>query len=144
MPRKILAIFLATLAFSLWGYVWYATIFDDMWQELINTTEAELIALAVARGSIQDVFTLLISFMHVIGIYIVLRWSKVSSFLEHIAISLVLSVLIVFPALGNATLFAGTPFMLLLLDFGHFCFGYAGIAFTLYLISSPKPLFYKQ
>ncbi len=138
MPRKILAICLATLAFSLWGYIWYATIFDDIWQGLINRSEADLIALAVARGSLQNVLTLLISLIQVLGIYTVLYWSKASTFLQHIGTALILAVLIVLPALGNATLFAGTPFMLLLVDFAHFSLGYAGIAFVFYLIL-PKP-----
>ena len=46
MLRKILAIVLATLAFSLWGYIWYATVFDDVWQSLIGRSEAELITMA--------------------------------------------------------------------------------------------------
>jgi len=31
----IIGIVLATLAFSLWGLGWYATIFDDYWQQWI-------------------------------------------------------------------------------------------------------------
>lgn len=138
MRRDILAICLATVAFTLWGYFWYATLLDDIWQELIKTSEADLIALAVSRGAIQNILTILISLIQVIGVYIVLRWSKASSLLDHIAVSLVLSVLIVFPAIGNATLFAGTPLLLLLLDFGHFCIGYSGIAFVFYIISQKK------
>ena len=81
--------------------------------------------------------------MQVIGVFIALRWSKAATFIGHISVSLVLSVFIVLPALGNATLFAGTPLELLILDFIHFCLGYAGIAFVFFLIlpkskSSPK------
>ena len=50
MTRNILAIILATLAFTLWGYIWYATVFDDVWQSLISRSETELIEMAVARG----------------------------------------------------------------------------------------------
>jgi len=138
MYRNLLAIFLATIAFTLWGYVWYATIFDDIWQELIKTSESDLIELAASRGVLQNIFTYLISLIQVIGIFIVLRWRKASTFLNYILVSLVLSVLIVLPSLGNATLFAGTPTLLLLLDFGHFFIGYAGIAFTFFLIAPHK------
>lgn len=143
MRREFLAICLATIAFSLWGYFWYATLLDDVWQDLINTSEADLIAMANRRGSIQHVLTILISLMQVIGVFIALRWSKAATFIGHISVSLVLSVFIVLPALGNATLFAGTPLELLILDFIHFCLGYAGIAFVFFLIlpkskSSPK------
>lgn len=138
MRRDILAICLATIAFTLWGYFWYATLLDDIWQDLINTSESDLITLASIRGAIQNILTILISLIQVIGIYIALRWSKASTFISHIVVSLVLSVLIVLPAIGNATLFAGTPFLLLLLDFGHFCLGYAGIAFVFHLVSPRK------
>ena len=138
MQRNLIAICLATIAFTLWGYVWYATIFDDIWQELIKTSESDLIDLAVSRGALQDIFTYLISLTQVIGIFIVLRWRRASSFLDHMTVSLVLSIFIVLPAIGNATLFAGTPALLLLLDFGHFFIGYAGIAFTVFLIASKK------
>jgi len=140
MRREILAIGLATIAFTLWGYFWYATLLDDIWQDLIGTSEEDLIALSVSRDSIQNILTLIISLIQVIGVCIALRWSKASSFSGHIAVSLILSTFIVLPAIGNATLFAGTPFMLLLLDFGHFCFGYAGIAFVFYLTSPRKNL----
>ena len=44
--RILLAIALATIAFTLWGFVWYATVFDDLWQSLITQGEDELIRLA--------------------------------------------------------------------------------------------------
>jgi len=138
MRRDILAIVLATLAFSLWGFVWYATVFDDVWQRLIGRSEAELIDLAEARGRLQDVFTLVISLVQVIGIFILAKWVKARTFLQYIGLSIILSTLIALPSLGNATLFAGTPTALLVLDYGHFMLGYAGIAFVLFLICRPK------
>ena len=137
MTRNILAIILATLAFTLWGYIWYATVFDDVWQSLISRSETELIDMAVARGRIQDVFTVLISLVQVLGIYAALKWVKARTFIHYIGVSLLLSTLLVMPALGNATLFAGTPLGLLVLDYGHFVFGYAGIALVFFLLKPP-------
>ena len=137
MGRNLLAIVLATLAFTLWGYIWYATVFDDVWQSLISRSETELIEMAVARGRIQDVFTVLISLVQVLGIYAALKWVKARTFIHYIVLSLLLSTLVVMPALGNATLFAGTPLGLLVLDYGHFVFGYAGIALVFFLLKSP-------
>jgi len=137
MRRDILAIILATLAFTLWGYIWYATVFDDVWQSLISRSETELIEMAVARGRIQDVFTVLISLVQVLGIYAALKWVKARTFIHYIGLSLLLSTLLVMPALGNATLFAGTPLGLLVLDYGHFVFGYAGIALVFFLLNPP-------
>ena len=137
MTRNILAIILATLAFTLWGYIWYATVFDDVWQSLISRSEKELIEMAVARGRIQDVFTVVISLVQVLGIYAALKWVKARTFIHYIGLSLLLSTLVVMPALGNATLFAGTPVGLLVLDYGHFVFGYAGIALVFFLLKPP-------
>ena len=137
MGRNLLAIVLATLAFTLWGYIWYATVFDDVWQSLISRSETELIEMAVARGRIQDVFTVVISLVQVLGIYAALKWVKARTFIHYIGVSLLLSTLVVMPALGNATLFAGTPLGLLVLDYGHFVFGYAGIALVFFLLKPP-------
>lgn len=140
MRRDLLAIILATLAFSLWGYVWYATVFDDVWQSLIARSEAELIEMAAARGGLQTLFTYVISLVQVIGLLILSKWVKARTFTQYIGLSLLLSTLIVMPSLGNATLFAGTPTKLLILDYGHFMLGYAGIAFVFFLICRPKTL----
>ena len=138
MRRDILAIILATLAFTLWGYVWYATVFDDIWQGFIGRSEGSLIEMAIARGALQDVFTILISLVQVLAIYAALKWVKAKSFIQFMGLSLLLSTALVMPALGNATLFAGTPLGLLVLDYGHFLFGYAGIAFVFFLLKPRK------
>ena len=134
MFRSIIAIILATLAFSLWGYIWYATVFDDVWQALIGKSETELLNLAIARGHTQSVFVIVISFVQALAIFVVLRWVKAKTFMQYMGVSLLLSTLVVLPSIGNATLFVGTPVGLLLLDYGHFLFGYAGIALVFFII----------
>ena len=134
MTRSIIAIVLATLAFSLWGYIWYATVFDDVWQALIGKSETELLNLAIARGHTQSVFVIVISFVQALAIFAVLRWVKAKTFMQYMGVSLLLSTLVVLPSIGNATLFVGTPAGLLLLDYGHFLFGYAGIALVFFII----------
>ena len=134
MTRSIIAIILATLAFSLWGYIWYATVFDDVWQALIGKSETELLNLAIARGHTQSVFVIVISFVQALAIFAVLRWVKAKTFMQYMGVSLLLSTLVVLPSIGNATLFVGTPVGLLLLDYGHFLFGYAGIALVFFII----------
>jgi len=74
MTRSIIAIVLATLAFSIWGYIWYATVFDDIWQVLIGKSEAELLNLAIVRGHIQSVFVIVISFVQALAICFALHW----------------------------------------------------------------------
>jgi hypothetical protein len=134
MRYHLLAIVLATLAFTLWGFAWYATVFDDIWQSLIARSEGELIEMANMRGGFQNFFTYWISFVQAMGLFILLKWVKAKTFTQYIGLSLIVSTLIVLPALGNATLFAGTPTALLILDFGHFSLGYGGIAFVFFLI----------
>ena len=134
MTRSIIAIILATLAFSIWGYIWYATVFDDVWQALIGKSETELLNLAIARGHTQSVFVIVISFVQALAIFAVLRWVKAKTFMQYMGVSLLLSTLVVLPSIGNATLFVGTPVGLLLLDYGHFLFGYAGIALVFFII----------
>ena len=134
MTRSIIAIVLATLAFSIWGYIWYATVFDDVWQALIGKSETELLNLAIARGHAQSVFVIVISFVQALAIFAVLRWVKAKTFMQYMGVSLLLSTLVVLPSIGNATLFVGTPVGLLLLDYGHFLFGYAGIALVFFII----------
>jgi len=138
MRREFLAIILATIAFTLWGYIWYATIFDDIWQSLISRSETELINLAGRRGPIQYAYIFLISWLHVIGIFISLKWIHANSFKHYMGLSFILSSLIILPAIGNTTLFVGTSFKLLMLDYGHFLFGYAGIALIFFIIAPSR------
>jgi len=138
MQRDLLAIILATLAFTLWGYVWYATVFDDAWQSLIGRSETELIDMAAARGGLQTLFTYVISLVQVLGLFVLSKWVKAKTFIQYIGIGLLVSTLIVLPSLGNATLFVGTSTKLLALDYGHFMLGYAGITFVFFLICRPK------
>jgi len=105
MRRDILAIILASIAFSLWGYIWYATVFDDVWQSLIGRSEQDLINLSRARGPIQNFFVMFISLLQALAIYGVLKWVKASSFWHYMGVSLLLSTLVVLPSIGNTTLF---------------------------------------
>ena len=93
--------------------------------------------MAIARGQWQNFFTVFISLLQALGLYISLRLAKVKTFWQYIGVSILLTTLIVLPALGNATLFAGTPTQLLILDYGHFLCGYAGMAFIMFLIGRP-------
>ncbi|MDB2439053.1 DUF1761 domain-containing protein [Hellea sp.] len=136
--RIVFAILLASIAFTQFGYIWYATIFDDVWQALINRTEEELIAMAVLRGFIQTVFTYLISAAQTLGLFLLIHIARAKSFWDYQIIAAIVSVMIAMPVLGNAVLFAGAPKTLWVLDFAHFILGYAGIAATLYIVLNFK------
>ncbi len=137
MSRIITAILIVSVAFSLWGYIWYAAIFDDIWQELIGRSETDLLNLAVSRGSLQTIFTFLVSIAQVTAILLILMWTRACSRLQYVGVSAVLSTLLVLPSIGNATLFAGTPLLLLALDYGYFLTGYVGISLLLFTLAPP-------
>ena len=132
--RICLAVALSTFAFTQWGYVWYAVIFDDTWQSLIGRTEGELILMASARGVIQIVFTYLISAVQVIGLLILITMARAKSFWEYQFVAVIVGVLFAVPILGNVVLFGGASKGLWVLDVIHFIFGYVGIAIVLYVV----------
>lgn len=131
--RIFLAILFATIAFTQWGYFWYAMLFDDLWQYLIGRSEQELIQFAEQRGWIQSFNTYFISLVQVCGLMILSLYSRKTSFLGYQTISAICSILITIPVLGNAVLFAGQSSKLWVLDFAHFVIGYAGIALVFWL-----------
>ncbi len=139
-----LALALATIAFSQWGYFWYAMVFDDVWQSLIGHSELELIQLAERRGWVQTFNTYFISFVQASGLLALLFWSRVKSFFGYQAIAAICSLFIVVPALGNAVLFAGQSTSLWILDSFHFCLGYAGMALIFWISQSVFARFLKE
>lgn len=138
-----LAVFLGTLAFTQWGYFWYAMLLDDVWQALIDHTEEELIHLAEQRGWLQSFNTYFISLVQACGLMILLALSRARSFFDYQVIGLVCSLLIATPVLGNAVLFAGQPSALWVLDFVHFILGYAGLALTFWICIEGLPSFFE-
>ncbi len=140
---SLLALLLASFAFTKWGYIWYATAFDDLWQSLIGQTEDELIKLAESRGKLQTFFTYFISFVQAAGLMIMLKLTRVRSFIDYQFVAAVISVLIVSSALGNAVLFTGQSTQLWYLDILHFILGYAGMALTFWLIYQVAPIYYQ-
>jgi len=105
--RIVLAAVIAGFAFTQWGFIWYATVFDDLWQSFIGKSEQELITLAETRGWIQRVYTYLISFVQALGLIMIAVMARAKSFWTYQIIALTLSIFIVMPSLGNAVLFAG-------------------------------------
>ena len=134
--RVFLAISLATIAFTLWGYIWYATIFDDVWQSLIERTEEDLILMAEARGGAQTLFTYIISAFQAFGLFLLFHIGRAKSFWDYQIIAGVVSIMIAMPVLGNAVLFEGSSSALWALDFVHFILGYAGIATVFFIIQN--------
>jgi hypothetical protein len=134
-----LALILATIAFTKWGYFWYAVLLDDVWQDLIGRTEVELIALAEARGFLQSFNSLFISFVQACGLLALIRMTKATGLFHYLAVALICGALLVIPALGNAVLFAGQSSPLWGLDSVHFLCGYLGMALVFWLVLEGFP-----
>ena len=138
----LLSIVLAACAFTLWGYIWYATLLDDVWQNLISKSEAELIVLAEMRGNMQTLFTHLISGVQATALYLLIHLSHTRSLSKYLGISLIAGGMIAAPVLGNSVLFAGTPPLLWVLDTAHFVLGYLGMASIIWAVqtlTTPPP-----
>lgn len=128
-----LALILATVAFTKWGYFWYAMLLDDVWQVLIGRTEAELVALAEGRGFLQTFNSWFISLVQACGLLTLIRMTRAKTLFRYLLVALICGALIVIPALGNAVLFAGQSSKLWALDSVHFLFGYLGMALVFWL-----------
>lgn len=137
-----LALILATVAFTKWGYFWYAMLLDDIWQVLIGRTEEELIALAERRGFLQTFNVWFISFVQACGLLALIRMARAKTLICYLLVALICGALLVIPALGNAVLFAGQSSPLWALDSVHFLCGYLGMAlvFWLTLVWGPSTL----
>jgi len=136
--RIFLAIILATIAFTQWGFIWYATLFDDLWQTLIDRTEEELLVMAVSRGFIQTILTYLISLVQAVGLFLLIHMTRAKTFLDYQIIAAIVSSMIALPVLGNAVLFEGATGALWVLDFSHFIWGYAGMAGVFFIVKNFK------
>lgn len=139
-----LALILASFAFTNWGFIWYATVFDDVWQSLIGRSEEELVILAEQRGFLQTFNTYFISLVQACGLLIMCKMTRIKAFHEYQLIAVVLSVLIATPVLGNAVLFAGQSTPLWVLDFMHFILGYAGMALIFWMVFERAPVWQQR
>ena len=63
-----LAVILATLAFYMIGFVWYAFLFQDVWLAASGMTLAETEAIAEAQGPMILVWGLLITLAQALGL----------------------------------------------------------------------------
>jgi len=128
-----LALILATVAFTKWGYFWYAMLLDDIWQVLIGRTEEELIALAEGRGFLQTFNSWFVSLVQACGLLALIRMTKANGLFQYLSVALICGALLIIPALGNAVLFAGQSSQLWGLDSVHFLCGYLGMALVFWL-----------
>jgi hypothetical protein len=135
MPKffgsHIIGLLLATLAFYMFGYLWYGFLFADQWMHLTGITEADALLRSEQLGAMMYVWGLFISLAQVLGIAAVLNWAGATRLMTCVKISVILAVLIVLPVLGYGMLYQGVSIHLIGIDFLHLLIGYSLVAVVL-------------
>ncbi|MEP3655504.1 MAG: DUF1761 domain-containing protein [Litorimonas sp.] len=119
-----LAVILATVAFYMVGFVWYAFLFQDIWLAASGMTLAETEAMAEAQGAMMFVWGLLITLAQALGLLWVINLAGAKRLPKCLEIAFWLFLMIAAPLLTYACLYDGYSLNGILVDFGHILIGY--------------------
>ncbi|MEP4051015.1 MAG: DUF1761 domain-containing protein [Litorimonas sp.] len=119
-----LAVILATVAFYMVGFVWYAFLFQDIWLAASGMTLAETEAMAEAQGAMMFVWGLLITLAQALGLLWVINLAGAKRMPKCLEIAFWLFLMIAAPLLTYACLYDGYSLNGILVDFGHILIGY--------------------
>ena len=132
MPRIFntswLAVILATIAFYMIGFVWYAALFEDIWLAAAGMTKAQTEAMAEAKGAMMLVWGLLITLAQALGVLWVINLAGAKRMGACLKIAFWLFVMIAAPLLAYECLYGGYSLMGILVDYGHMLVGYLVMA----------------
>jgi hypothetical protein len=112
-----------TAAFFMVGMLWYGVIFAKRWQRAAGLTNTQLQA-----GNMGVIFALTFAFEMLIAMvlwHLLARTDPPQFVVMMMAVGFALGVMI--PAIGINYLYLRKPFMLFLIDAGHFLFGMAAM-----------------
>jgi hypothetical protein len=119
-----LAVILATVAFYMVGFAWYAFLFQDIWLAASGMTLAETEAMAEAQGAMMFVWGLLITLAQALGLLWVINLAGAKRLPKCLQIAFWLFLMIAAPLLTYACLYDGYSLNGILVDFGHILVGY--------------------
>ena len=119
-----LAVILATVAFYMVGFVWYAFLFQDIWLAASGMTLAETEAMAEAQGAMMFGWGLLITLAQALGLLWVINLAGAKRLPKCLEIAFWLFLMIAAPLLTYACLYDGYSLNGILVDFGHILIGY--------------------
>lgn len=120
-----LAVILATIAFFMFGWLWYGPLFSDAWMAAEGLTQEAAEAMMAETGmAVWLVFALLITLGQAIGLLMVLHLAGAKRLPASLKYAFWLVVTIVAPVIAYACVYTGYPLSGYLIDFGHMLFGY--------------------
>ncbi|WP_189497654.1 DUF1761 domain-containing protein [Algimonas arctica] len=120
-----IAVIVATVAFFMFGWLWYGMLFEEAW------LAAEGITQEIAETRMADTgmgqwlfFALLITFGQAVGLLMVLHLAGAKRIATCLTYAFWLVVTIVGPVLAYQCVYSGYSLSGFLLDFGHMLIGY--------------------
>ena len=124
LARRILA----TFAFYMIGFVWYAFLFQDVWLAASGMTLAETEAIAEAQGPMILVWGLLITLAQALGLLWVINLAGAKTLTKCLEIAFWLFLMFGAPLLAYACLYDGYSLAGILMDYGHILIGWGVMA----------------
>ena len=120
-----LAVILATIAFFMFGWLWYGPIFGDAWMAAEGITQEFANARLEEMGmGVWLFFVLLITLAQAIGVLRVLHLAGAKRLPASLKYAVWLIVTIVAPVIAYACVYKAYPLSGYLIDFGHLLIGY--------------------
>jgi len=120
-----LVVIAATVAFFLFGGLWYGLLFEDAWLAAEGITQDIAEARMAETGMVQWLlFAVLITFGQAIGLLMVLHIAGAKRLPTSLKYAFWLVVTIVGPVIAYACVYTGYPLSGFLIDFGHMLIGY--------------------
>lgn len=132
MPKvhgtNLLGILAASIGFFFIGFLWYGVIFMEKWMTLQG------LPMDGEQQMMPYVWGFLITVVQVVGINYVLHQSGAKVLSTCAKIALILAILLAVPFVAYATIYAGAPIELLMIDASHMVVGYvvAGVILSFF------------
>lgn len=127
-----IAVIVATVAFFMFGWLWYGMLFEEAWLAAEGITQEIAAARMAETGMGQWLFfALLITFGQAVGLLMVLHLAGAKRMPASLKYAFWLAVTIVGPVLAYQSVYSGYPLSGFLIDIGHLLIGYLIMA-TIY------------
>ena len=118
------AVLLATLAFYMVGFVWYAFLFQEIYLAASGLTAEQTEKIAADKGIMMLVWGLLITLAQALGLLWVLNLAGAKRLSTSLNITFWLFTMIAAPLLAYNCLYGTYPLSGILVDYGHILLGW--------------------
>jgi len=123
-----LAVIIATAAFYMIGFAWYAVLFQDIWLAASGMTLAETEAMAEAQGPMMFVWGILITLAQALGLLWVIDRMGAKRLPKCLEIAFWMFLMFAAPLLAYSCLYGGYSLSGILVDYGHILVGWLVMA----------------